>query len=93
MKQDRELRSVQNVVIFDPENASDDLKKSLEDGGVRILSLKDVTVAGKTSNVVLKPEEMEEDDVIVVNFTSGTTGYPKGIAVTNKRLMCQVLNL
>lgn len=37
----------------------------------------------------IEPVEIDEDDVALIQFTSGTTGLPKGAALTHRNLMVQ----
>ena len=76
------LKKLVNIVNFDNKTDSKvlDLAKEL---GVRIVGFDDVLEAG-ARNKDFKVTEPTPDDVYILSFTSGTTGYPKGVKFTHK---------
>ena len=44
----------------------------------------------KVEEVVMK-EEQDEDDTVALLYTSGTTGFPKGVMLTSKNIMTNTL--
>lgn len=78
------------IVSLDPIDAGEvpglskaDLLNSIAaDLGVKIVSLTDVEAIGAASSLAMRPPQ--PDDIITINYTSGTTGAPKGVVLTHK---------
>ncbi|KAF2811883.1 long-chain-fatty-acid-CoA ligase/ protein binding protein [Mytilinidion resinicola] len=83
------LPSLKFVVVLDPLTAGEqpgqskaDLLNSLaKDIALSIHSLRDVEAAGEKSPRPYNPPT--PDDVVTINYTSGTTGDPKGVVLTH----------
>ena len=83
------LPSLKLIVVLDPLSAGElpgqskaDLLNSLaSDMGVTIHYIRDVEALGEQSPRPYNPPRPE--DVITINYTSGTTGDPKGVVLTH----------
>ncbi|KAJ8609670.1 hypothetical protein MRB53_039007 [Persea americana] len=58
--------------------------------GLQIISLKDVEARGAASSLPLFPPRAE--DYCTINYTSGTTGSPKGVLLTHENAVSAVCN-
>ncbi|KAL2197237.1 hypothetical protein P885DRAFT_77714 [Corynascus similis CBS 632.67] len=50
--------------------------------GIQVLSMTEVEALGARSGRAMRPPKA--DDVLTINYTSGTTGDPKGVLITHK---------
>jgi len=82
MKSKGMAQHIKNCVLFDGLSNAEE-KKQAEEAGIRVLTFDEVMDAGRGSDVVLKPEEVDKDDYYMLNYTSGTTGDSKGVKVTH----------
>jgi long-chain acyl-CoA synthetase len=77
------------VVCLDPLDAGEQpgnsksaiLNTLAADAGIEIHYIKDVEELGAASGLPMKPPRPE--DLITINYTSGTTGNPKGVMLTH----------
>jgi fatty-acyl-CoA synthase len=51
------------------------------------LSLRKVNVTAGLPNGTFAPVEVKPDDVLLIQFTSGTTAYPKGVMLTHDSML------
>jgi len=58
------------------------LNKAAESVGVQIFSMEEVEALGAKSGRGMRPPLRE--DILTINYTSGTTGDPKGVVLTHK---------
>ena len=81
----KNLPDLRTVVIFDPENP--DKTKRLHPG---FLTWQEVISAGKKiTNEILDgmAKTLDRDDPINIQYTSGTTGYPKAVILTHHNIL------
>lgn len=57
------------------------LNAAASDLGIRIFSMTDVEALGARSGRAMRPPK--GDDILTINYTSGTTGDPKGVVLTH----------
>jgi long-chain acyl-CoA synthetase len=58
------------------------------DAGISIYNIKDVEALGAMSNLPMKPPRGE--DILTINYTSGTTGNPKGVVLTHSNAVAAI---
>lgn len=83
------IPSLKVIVSLDPIDAgeqagytkSDVLNAMAAQHGIKIFSLDDVVAIGARSG--RKPRPPRKEDISTINYTSGTTGMPKGVVLTH----------
>lgn len=84
------LPSLKIIVVLDPLSAGElpgeskgDLLNSLaNEQGVTIHYIRDVEALGEKQPLPMNPPA--PDDIVTINYTSGTTGNPKGVVLTQR---------
>nr|KAF6454507.1 acyl-CoA synthetase long chain family member 5 [Rousettus aegyptiacus] len=71
------------IILMNP--FEDDLKQRGEKSGVEILSFSEAENIGREN--FKKPVPPSPEDLCVICFTSGTTGYPKGAMLTHQNII------
>ena len=83
------IPSLKVIISLDPLEAGepaghskvDLLTQLAKEHGIQIISLADVEAIGAKSGRAMRPPQKE--DIAVINYTSGTTGNPKGVVLTH----------
>jgi long-chain acyl-CoA synthetase len=78
------------IISMDPLDAgeqdgyskSDILNKAAAEQGIKIYSMTEVEAIGARSGRAMRPPT--RDDTLTINYTSGTTGNPKGVLITHR---------
>ena len=56
--------------------------------GYKVFGLNEVKAKGKTD--LKKYEIADKNDISTISYTSGTTGDPKGVLLTNNNILCTI---
>ncbi|XP_029441498.1 long-chain-fatty-acid--CoA ligase 1 isoform X2 [Rhinatrema bivittatum] len=78
-----EIKNLHTIIIIDP--FQPDLVEKGKNCGVTIFSLKEIEALGKAN--LQDPKPPKSEDLSVICFTSGTTGFPKGAMLTHKNVI------
>jgi long-chain acyl-CoA synthetase len=79
---------LKTIVAFDAVS-EEDVNKVME-AGARLISLADLEATGTDTTA---PANRNLDDLVYYMYTSGTTGNPKGVKITNRNLLSNVAAL
>ena len=84
---DGALDAFKAIIVFSMEAKADaDLSKKCSDAGIELLTMKQILAEGAqpTEADLTQPKT---DDVLMLSYTSGTTGNPKGVKLTHKMMI------
>jgi long-chain acyl-CoA synthetase len=84
------IPSVKIIISLDPLDSGEPtgfskqalLSSAAADLGIKIFSMEDVEALGAQSGRPIRPPT--RDDILTINYTSGTTGDPKGVVLLHK---------
>ena len=80
------IHQLKNLIVIEKEDEEETCKE-LEKLGLNIYSWEEIVEKGKTGrdNIILN--SAKPDDICIINYTSGTTGFPKGVKLTHKNIV------
>ena len=76
---------LKNLLVIDKEDDEDTCKK-LEMLGFVLYRWEDIVQIGKEKGSNINLKKPEPDDIAIINYTSGTTGLPKGAKVSHRSI-------
>ena len=77
---------VKNLIIIEKED-DEETAKNLESLGFNIFTWEEVVEKGKEEGQNLTLKKPKADDITIINYTSGTTGLPKGVKVSHRNIV------
>ena len=77
---------VKNIIIIEKED-DEETAKNLELLGFNIFSWEEIVQKGKEEGQDLVLRKPKADDINIINYTSGTTGLPKGVKVSHRNVL------
>jgi long-chain acyl-CoA synthetase len=88
------ISNVKNLIVIEKED-DEDTAKNLENCGLNVYSWEEVYEKGKNEgqNMIFKMPTPE--DIALINYTSGTTGSPKGAKITHHNILsnCDIFDV
>ena len=77
---------VKNLIVLDKED-DEETSKNLELLGFNIYTWEQIVEKGRAEGQNLVLKKPKPDDINIINYTSGTTGLPKGVKVTHRNVV------
>ena len=79
------INKLKNLIVIEKEE-DEETCLALKNLGLNIYTWEEIVEKGKNAgNIVLN--KAKPDDICIINYTSGTTGYPKGVKLTHKNIV------
>ena len=79
------INKLKNLIVIEKEE-DEETCLALKKLGLNIYTWEEIVEKGKNAgNIVLN--KAKPDDICIINYTSGTTGYPKGVKLTHKNIV------
>ena len=76
---------VKNIIVIEKED-DEETSKNLELLGFNVYTWEEVVQKGKEEGQNLTLTKPQADDITLINYTSGTTGLPKGVKVSHRNI-------
>ena len=77
---------VKNLIVIEKED-DEETAKNLESLGFKIYTWDEIVQKGKEEGQDLVLKKPQADDIMIINYTSGTTGEPKGVKVSHRNIV------
>ena len=66
---------------------NEEICQELSKYGFNIYSSEEIVEQGKTKGEKIALNPAKSEDICTINYTSGTTGYPKGVKLSHKNIV------
>ena len=81
-----------NLVIFEGESITDDMSHWARASGKSVIPIQNIVASARKSRTTnnIQAAAISPDDMAIIQFSSGSTGDPKGVVVTHGMMMAQL---
>ena len=86
LAKENKISKLQNLIVIEKEDDEETCKK-LEELGLNIYSWEQIEEIGKNEGQNIILHNAKADDICEINYTSGTTGHPKGVKITHNSIV------
>ena len=86
LKKENKIHKLKNLIVIEKED-DEETCKELEQLGFNIYSWEEIVELGKTKGEKIILKRPTKDNICTINYTSGTTGYPKGVKLTHENIV------
>jgi long-chain acyl-CoA synthetase len=86
LAKENKISKLKNLIVIEKEDDEETCKK-LEELGLNIYSWEEIVENGKNEGQNIILNNAKADDICEINYTSGTTGHPKGVKVTHNNIV------
>ena len=82
----KKIFNLKNLIVIEKEDDEETCKK-LEELGLNLYSWEEIVEKGKNCDKNIELNNAKAEDICEINYTSGTTGYPKGVKLTHNNVV------
>ena len=82
----KKISNLKNLIVIEKEDDEETCKK-LEELGLNVYSWEEIVEKGKNDGKNIKLNNAKGEDICEINYTSGTTGNPKGVKLTHNSIV------
>ena len=86
LAKNNKLIYLKNLIVIEKEDDEETCKK-LKELGLNVFSWEEIVEKGKNNGGNMQLNNAKAEDICEINYTSGTTGYPKGVKLTHKSIV------
>ena len=86
LAKENKISKLKNLIVIEKED-DEEICKKLEELGLNIYSWEEIVESGKNEGQNIILNNAKADDICEINYTSGTTGHPKGVKVTHNNIV------
>ena len=86
LAQKKKTFKVKNLIVIEKED-DEETAKNLENIGFNVFRWEEVYEKGKNEGQNINLKKPNPDDISTINYTSGTTGFPKGAKVSHRNII------
>ena len=79
--------NLKNLIVIEKEYDNENMCQKLQEAGLNVYSWEEVEEKGKNEGQDIILNNAKGSDICEINYTSGTTGYPKGVKLTHNNIV------